>query len=391
MRATRFLEENQIDGHGFNGLRDGGYLAWAAARGADLRQTRASTLIRTSSGATSKRREKSPALFDADISAKRGATWALTERERERLGGYRLLDANPGWALVYWDDTSSLYLRRDQPQLASLIESFEYKRVHPWGNLLRSRCAAFDRSQLNQTDSELLRFLKTTPGDVWALSMACASKKREGDPGAESLCAIAEQAAINSGSELLMKLAERRAQLIVGMANYLVMHAQLVARFRNYSFCASFCAEQIAERAEALASRLLHLALVLVVLGAIERRFRRGLREAIAPALVDDVEDLRLERLSRAGLSLLVVRAARGTELRAFGIRPRLAPFAQVDEDALKTSQRFDRRIDHIAGTRARSLRFLHRPPDAPCARRRRDAQLCRWREPDPLARPPRR
>ncbi len=208
VRAARFLDAQQIDGPGFNSLADGGYLSWVRPEARVFLDARIHaypvSLWREVGEA-----EKSRPAFDRFL-RERGALWALTARHRERMGGFRMLEGDPGWALVYWDDVNALYLRRDQPRFAAAINSFEYKLFHPWGDLL-GQIAAAPPETLRAFDLETLRFLSTTPNDPTALLIACASglRQRLGDAGVR--CDLAESAARDSEPALLPRLRDLRA------------------------------------------------------------------------------------------------------------------------------------------------------------------------------------
>lgn len=207
VRAARFLDEHQLVGHGFNGLADGGYLAWARP-GVPIF---VDSLIQASPPELWHRfgdAEASPARFDQFLRDE-GALWALTERTPETLSGYRLLHAQPGWALIYWDDTSEVYLRRDQPQQAALINSLEYKLFVPWadtlGGIARLAPGPDAQTLLRALDAEVTRFLATCPGDANALAVACASLERQAAPTKAFVCEAAVRAASRPGNDALLR------------------------------------------------------------------------------------------------------------------------------------------------------------------------------------------
>ncbi len=218
VRAARFLEEHAITGPGFNGLRDGGYLAWARPGQPIFLDAR----IHAYPAALWKQlesAEQSPAAFDAFLRDE-GAQWALTTRQRERLGGYRLLDDQPGWALVYWDEVSAVYLRRDQPQLAAAIASLEFHQFHPWGNLFAA-LPKLDAQARAALDAELARYLDTSPHDALALIARCASALQARRPQAASACDAAEDAAREAQDSPARPALAQSAREIVRATNHL--------------------------------------------------------------------------------------------------------------------------------------------------------------------------
>jgi len=207
VRAARFLEEHAIEGPGFNGLRDGGYLAWARPVQPIFLDAR----IHAYPAALWKQldaAERGPAAFDAFLRGE-GAQWALTTRQRERLGGYRLLDNQPGWALVYWDEISAVYLRRDQPQFAEAIRALEYRRFHPWGNPI----AELQRPEpgleaLLEFDDEIARFRQTSPDDAMGRLMDCAVARARKKDDATARCDAAETVAGGLDDPRLLRLVQ---------------------------------------------------------------------------------------------------------------------------------------------------------------------------------------
>src|SRR5690606_25446913 len=151
VRAADFVEANGIDGRVFNAFRDGGYLAWRLPDRPVFQDGRVQAYP--------------PAFFHAEQEAERrperfrewlrewDVEWAVTTRIPGRLGGVRALSA-PDWALVYWDDTSEVWLRRDVERFGPLIAHHEYRHLRPYGPVLRP-IAAGTRSDLREWLAEL--------------------------------------------------------------------------------------------------------------------------------------------------------------------------------------------------------------------------------------------
>ena len=209
VRAARVLDAWQVTGPGFNGLSDGGYLAWARPAVPIFVDARLhaypAALWRALEEA-----EETPARFQAFARAQ-GCEWAIATRSFERLGGYQRLDA-PDWALVYWDDLSEVFLRRDVARFAPLIDSFEYKRFRPYRSVIGA-VERLPREELPSLDAEVARFLETTPGDLIAGVAACASATRQARPRVPTLCAAVAAAAAQQGRADVLRLVERAQAL----------------------------------------------------------------------------------------------------------------------------------------------------------------------------------
>jgi hypothetical protein len=209
VRAAAFLAGQRIEGRGFNSFADGGYLAYARPGVPTFADGR---VVPVPEGFLQRwsEAERSPEAFRAFL-AGYDVEWALATRLKERLGGYRLLDS-PSWALVYWDELSEVWLRRDVPRFAGLIAAFEYQTFKPYGRIV-GKLAALDLAGLRALDGELLRFLSTAPGEPFALVVACGSAVRQQRPDAGALCEAAESAASVAGRPEALALAQQARRL----------------------------------------------------------------------------------------------------------------------------------------------------------------------------------
>jgi hypothetical protein len=209
VRAASFLDAEAIAGRGFNSFGDGGYLAYARPGVQTFADGR---VVPVPAGFLPRwlEAEKTGESFRAFL-AGYGVEWALATRLKERLGGYRLLES-PGWALVYWDDLSEVWLRRDVPRFATLIDRLEYKTFKPYGRIV-GKVAALDLAGLRALDAEVGRFLSTSPGEPFALVVACGAAVRQRRADAGARCAAAESAAANALRADALGLARQAAQL----------------------------------------------------------------------------------------------------------------------------------------------------------------------------------
>jgi hypothetical protein len=184
VRAARFLDEQQIAGPGFNAFRDGGYLEMAR-KGVPAFIDGRVQAIPPEAWRDLQAAEQSPAAFQAWME-RVGCEWAIATRVRERLGGHRLLNG-PRWALVYWDDASEVFVRRDVARFAAVRDRFEYRRFRPYGAIVGT-VEKLDREGLTELLREIERFERTSPGDPFALIDRCAALVRLQAPEAAKAC-----------------------------------------------------------------------------------------------------------------------------------------------------------------------------------------------------------
>jgi len=188
VRAARFLEEHAVAGPGFNAFRDGGYLEMARPEVRAFIDAR----IQAYPDETWQRlqeAETSAASFQAYLE-EMGCEWAIATRVRERLGGHRLLNG-AHWALVYWDETSEVFVRRDVPRFAALREALEYRYFRPYGPIVGA-VERLDRDGLLALVREIDRFERTAPGYPFALLDRCAALTRLQSPDRERACDAAQ-------------------------------------------------------------------------------------------------------------------------------------------------------------------------------------------------------
>ena len=189
VRAVRFIRAAHLSGHGFNAYRDGGYMEWKLPNlpaFVDARlQAYPPEFFQRELAA-----ERSPATFQAYLRGL-GVEWALTSATGHTFTGQRLLDA-PDWALVYWDQTSELFVRRDVPRFASLIAANEYRlftRRLPPDEAIFRRIADASDATLAAYQSELDRFDRWSPNDRFSRIARCAIAVRRGLGESEPACA----------------------------------------------------------------------------------------------------------------------------------------------------------------------------------------------------------
>ena len=184
VRAAKFLDENHVEGPGFNALRDGGYLEMARSGVPAFIDGRVQA-IPAEAWRELQEAERSPAKFQSLLEGI-GCEWAAATRVRERLGGYRLLNG-PRWALVYWDDTTEVFVRRDAARFAELRDALEYRYFRPYGSIVGS-VEKLDRASLRALLSEIDRFEQTSPRDPFALLDRCAALTRLEAPERQHAC-----------------------------------------------------------------------------------------------------------------------------------------------------------------------------------------------------------
>lgn len=112
--AADVMEREGVRGRGFNLFQHGGYLLWRFWPDS----TRLPFMDIHQTGTRDDRRLYVYALARPEawreLDRRHGFDWALLSRlEHERVPLLDVLDADPGWALVFLDDAAALYLRRD--------------------------------------------------------------------------------------------------------------------------------------------------------------------------------------------------------------------------------------------------------------------------------------
>ena len=191
VRAAAFLDEHHIAGPGFNAFRDGGYLE-AARPGVPAFIDGRVQAIPDQAWHELQDAEQAPATFQTYLESS-GCEWAIATRVRERLGGFRLLNG-PRWALIYWDEVSEVFVRRDVARFAALRDALEYRRFRPYGSIVAA-VEKLDRDGLLELLREIARFERTSPDDPFALLDRCAALTRLGAPERAKACAEAEERA----------------------------------------------------------------------------------------------------------------------------------------------------------------------------------------------------
>lgn len=127
--AVAFLDRNGITGTMFNGYSLGGYLIWRAPErkvffDGRYRRLYSSEFYREYSGMM-----ENAAEWQAG-EARYGFDHAVIEYERLSRRFPLHLNENPGWALVYWDNHSAVYLKR-VPKFEKIIAAGEYRIAKP--------------------------------------------------------------------------------------------------------------------------------------------------------------------------------------------------------------------------------------------------------------------
>jgi hypothetical protein len=175
VRAAEFVSTNRVAGRPFNAVADGGYLEWALPEVRWFQDTRIQAYPTAFFQEESDAEKTSGARLRERVK-ERGAEWALVSRQPVGLGGYHQFDAAE-WALVYWDETSEVRVRRDVPRFAPLIAQLEYRHFRP-GAPVNVAVAAVP--ELIEWEGELRRYEDTAPEDATAAIFHCAVLRRLG-------------------------------------------------------------------------------------------------------------------------------------------------------------------------------------------------------------------
>jgi hypothetical protein len=200
-RAAHFIEAKQVAGRGYNALRDGGYLEWIMPQARWFQDTRLQAFP-DSFFRDEQQAEQSAASLRSWVTGL-GAEWAIASRLPERMAGYTQFES-PDWALIYWDEVSEVWLRRDVPRYESLIQRFEYRHFRP---LAPKNIATSSVADLIAWERELQQFEQNAPSFPVAAILHCGVLRRLGGRDM-SVCQDAEELA--DTPELKTALAEVR-------------------------------------------------------------------------------------------------------------------------------------------------------------------------------------
>jgi hypothetical protein len=202
VRAAQFIREQGLDGRLFNAFTDGGYLEWALPDVPAFQDGRVQAwppefFLREQQA------DEKPETFRAWL-RELNVEWAVTRHRDSRMSGYRQLEA-PDWALVYWDEASQIYLRRDVPRLQPIIEKFEYRRFRPFSNIIAGMNTA-RRAELIPWLAELDHFQRFAPRLPEAWLVRCGVLKRLGSEEAGAACTHATEVVTSSQGKQLLAL-----------------------------------------------------------------------------------------------------------------------------------------------------------------------------------------
>ena len=159
VRAARYVQDHGLAGHYYNSYDDGGYLMYALPDqpvffDGRLHAYPASLYAKLREG------ERSPTAFDAFLRSS-GVEWAIVQRRNAVTTGDKLLDAQPGWALIYWDDINEIFVRRDVQRWAALVAGEELHFLRPSG---------IHEGPADSVRAEADRLLRYSPRDPLLLS-----------------------------------------------------------------------------------------------------------------------------------------------------------------------------------------------------------------------------
>lgn len=188
VRAAQFIEAKGVAGRGYNALRDGGYLEWRLPAMKWFQDTRLQAY--PDSFFQAEQIAEQSAVGLRHWAAGRGAEWAIASRLPERMAGYSQFES-PEWALIYWDQTSEVWLRRDVPRFEPLIKQYEYRHFRP---LKAPEIATITVPDLIAWDAELQRFEENGADFPPAAIIHCGVLKRLGG-SSDDICARAERLA----------------------------------------------------------------------------------------------------------------------------------------------------------------------------------------------------
>jgi hypothetical protein len=202
VRAVDFVRAERLDGRFFNSFGDGGYLEWMLPEFPAFQDARPMAFS-PDFFARERAAHRSPQDFRRWLS-EWGVEWALVSRTEQFLSGLGMMES-PEWALIYWDEKSELYVRRDVARFASLISRFEYRRFRPTGDFIRGLPTA-SREELSSWLGEIERFQRTAPLVVEASLLRCGLLRRLGAAEQSEFCEKAERVIGNERQAALLAI-----------------------------------------------------------------------------------------------------------------------------------------------------------------------------------------
>ena len=207
VRAAAFAKAAGLAGRRFNAFSDGGYLEHALPDQPSFADGRVQAYPE-SFWKRFQAAERTPAGLRAWLD-ELGVDWAIALRRSERLAGFSSFD-DPKWALVHWDLTSEVWIRRERPALAAAVARFEFKHFRPYGSIV-AQLGSLQRSAIAPFLAEVDRYAATSPEDPLPHLVRCGLAVRAGNALAGPLCDRAEA----TGSPLVLALLPRARTLAV--------------------------------------------------------------------------------------------------------------------------------------------------------------------------------
>jgi hypothetical protein len=206
VRAAAFARGEQLSGRLFNAFEDGGYLEYALPEVPAFQDGRVmafpATFFLDELAA-----ERSPAAFQRYLRTL-GVEWAITPTGQCGLCGAGLL-SSPDWALVYWDDTTEVRLRRDVPHFAAALARLEFHHLLPRAppTALVQLAHMLPNDEATAYAAEADRFARAMPKSPFAPLLRCATLSRLHDAGAASACEEARKVDDDPQWQALVKTA----------------------------------------------------------------------------------------------------------------------------------------------------------------------------------------
>ena len=164
--AAAFLERRHLDGRLFNSYQFGGYLLWRRwpANQVIIDGRYDAVLFDEALFEAYREAHQSPAALDRLTGEYGVDILVLDARPTHRLA---FLDANPGWARVYWDAVAEVFVRRNA-RYADVIARQEYRLTGPRADT--SYLAAYRRDPETRTRAleELRRAAQEDPQNTMA-------------------------------------------------------------------------------------------------------------------------------------------------------------------------------------------------------------------------------
>lgn len=182
--GAEFIQQEHLDGRMYNGYWEGGYLEWALNDRTWFQDGRPHAFplgfFQRAYAVNDSPEEFRRWMRELDVE------WAITGMGAYLDGKHQLHD--PAWALVFWDDISEVFVRRDVARFKGVVDRLEFKHFNDVVDVPRALSVA-PKADLPGWQSELERVEKAMPDSRLPVLARCALEARAGT--AKTACDLA--------------------------------------------------------------------------------------------------------------------------------------------------------------------------------------------------------